>query len=75
MVLPAPENRLAELRTAADLTQSALAQRVGVDTVTVWRWEKGRMKISDVSKRKLCALLGCTVEHLLGWDRPESDAA
>ncbi len=69
MVIPPPPNRLAELRCAANMTQSALGQRLGVDTVTVWRWEKGRMKISDGHKRTLCAIFECTVEHLLGWDR------
>lgn len=35
-------NRLREVREAADLTQEGLAERLGKDHSTIWRWESGR---------------------------------
>lgn len=71
MEITTPPNRLVELRKAAGLSQEALAREVGVAHSTAWRWEHGQMKVSQASMRKLCALFGCSVEHLLGWDRPD----
>ena len=64
-----PTNRVAELRIAANMSQSALAQAIGTSDVTVWRWEKGKMKISETALRELCRVFDRSAEHVLGWDR------
>ncbi len=69
------ENRLTELRKRDAISRAQLARDLDVDASTLWRWERGVIAIPDVHKRTLSQRFKCSVEHLLGWDRPESDAA
>jgi len=41
------------IRTALQLTQEQLAQRMGVSFVTVSRWELGKSKPSSMARRQL----------------------
>lgn len=68
-----PTNRLAEIRTAAGLSQSALARELNIDKITVYRWEKGRRGIDDATKLWLAARFDVDVAYLMGW--PEREAA
>lgn len=61
-------NRLAELRTAAGITQAGLAHEMGVNTSTVWRWEQGRRTMPDAVKLRLAARFGVSVSDLMGWE-------
>lgn len=45
-----------ELRKQLNLTQQELADKIGVDRVTVARWETGKKKPSNLAKRQLARL-------------------
>lgn len=72
--MPTP-NRLAEIRTAAGLSQSQLARELNIDKVTVWRWEKGQRGIDDTTKLWLSARFNVSVPYLMGWPEPEPEVA
>ena len=57
--------RLAVLRGRAGLTQTSLADLVGINQATVSCWENGRYRPSVGVLPKLSRALGCTVEELL----------
>lgn len=42
---------LRERRQALHLSQSELAERIGVSLMTVWRWELGRVRPHPVTRR------------------------
>jgi DNA-binding XRE family transcriptional regulator len=44
------------LREALDLTQADFGQRVGVEKMTVWRWEHGQLKPSPASVKAIESL-------------------
>lgn len=50
---PVTPGYLKTLREALGLTQTQMGERVGVDKMTVWRWEQGQLK---PSKESLAAL-------------------
>lgn len=56
--------RIQAMREAAKLTQSKVAQRLGVDTSSVSRWERGQGLRAPVAA-KLARLLGTTAEYLI----------
>ena len=58
-------NHIYELRKRAGLSQSALAQKVGVTNKAVSKWEVGWAKPSVETIRKLAALFRVNVEELL----------
>ena len=58
-------NRLFELRRNAGLTQSALAEKLGVTNKAVSKWENGRAKPTTQILRKLSALYGISLEELM----------
>jgi transcriptional regulator with XRE-family HTH domain len=60
-------NRLAELRSAADMTQGQLAHALGVDRSFVSRWESRESDIPDRHKPALAAALKTTPAALMGW--------
>jgi transcriptional regulator with XRE-family HTH domain len=50
--------RLRRVRTAQGLSIAALAERLGVDTTTVWKWERGRHRPIARLRRRLDKLFG-----------------
>lgn len=48
---------LQEQRKRAGLTQSDLALLLGVDRVTIWRWEQGFTTPTGVMKKRLALAL------------------
>lgn len=57
-----------EARRAARLTQTDLANAIGVNLSTVGNWERG-ITIPDIEQVFNCAVaLGCTPNDLCGWD-------
>ncbi len=56
---------LRDLRELAMLSQTELAQRVGVSKQSVWEWEHGEAKPAPVHRRKLLEVLGVTPRELL----------
>jgi transcriptional regulator with XRE-family HTH domain len=69
------KDRLRELRTAAGLTQQALAVKAGLSISVVVHLEGGRIPDPRVSTVKaLAAALGARVDDLLADDEPPGDA-
>lgn len=62
-----PKITIAELRARHDkMTQSQLAELVGVRTQTINAWEKDITSIKAQHLLKLCKVLGTTASDLLG---------
>jgi DNA-binding XRE family transcriptional regulator len=57
--------RLRDFRTDSGLTQQELAERAGVNRVTIARYETGRQTPRYASLEALADALGCPVEQLL----------
>lgn len=73
-------NRLAELRAVAGMSQTTLAQQLGVDVSTVSRWENGQAqgglyKRAPELAQVLSSLLEqiVTVAQLMGWADSDGD--
>lgn len=58
--MPVKRERLARCRREAGLTQEQLAERVGVDRVTIYRWEAGDVTPHPAQTRTLAAALDVT---------------
>jgi len=54
-----------ERRIAAGLTQTELAEKIGVSQATVGMWETGNRTPRASKLLELSKLLGCSVEDLL----------
>ena len=64
--MPAIGERLKDLRKASGVTQTALADALGVHPQTVSKWERG-VSEPDISQLgDLAAALGLSLEALLG---------
>ncbi|MDY6391502.1 MAG: helix-turn-helix transcriptional regulator [Bacilli bacterium] len=63
-----PFKRLTTAREAADLSQKALADILGVDPVSVNRWEHGDSKPNWDYLRKLSKVLNVSIDYLLEND-------
>lgn len=62
-------NFIADLRKEQNLTQRMLAEKIGVTDRAVSKWENGR-GLPDVSyMKKLCEILGISVDELLSGER------
>jgi len=61
------DNRVRELRTAADLRQEDLADRVGVSRQTIISIESGRYNPSLELAWRLSKALGVTIEDLFDF--------
>ena len=58
-------NKILELRTQRNLSQTALADLVGVTNKAVSKWETGKSKPTTKVIRKLAALFKMDVNELL----------
>ena len=58
--------RIKERRNVKGFTQKTLAGLVGVETNTVWKWEKGTIKPGFESSKSIAAILDTTVAYLMG---------
>ena len=56
---------LALLRKQQGLTQKELAQKIGVESNTVWKWEKGIITPSVETVQKLAEFLNVSMDELL----------
>jgi putative transcriptional regulator len=61
-------NRLRDLRAEHDLTQAALAERVGVSRKTINTVENGVFVPSALLALKLARALGCPVEAIFSLE-------
>ena len=63
--------RLKELRQAAKITQSGLAEKLNLHPQTVSKWERGLSKPDIAQLGDLATALGITLEKLLGREETE----
>ena len=62
-------NAIKKARLTAGITQSALAQRIGVSNGAVGQWEKGITRPRPCRLKKLAVELGTTVDELISdWE-------
>ena len=54
------------IRERKNLTQTELGKVMGVSTPTISGWESGRVSIKPDAINRLCNVLGCHKEELLG---------
>lgn len=66
-------NRLKQLRKDRGLTQSQLAEEVGVSYRTIQNWENGVNQIKPDKAQILADYFGVSIGYLLGLDTPEKD--
>ena len=66
-------NYIYDLRRKAGLTQTELAERLGVTNKAVSKWENGRAKPATDTLRNMAALFGVSVEELLKIREGERD--
>ena len=60
------ENKLAEIRRAAGLSQNELANKAGLKVTTIQKWENRTMENAYVGLVKKAAdALGCRVDDLI----------
>lgn len=56
---------IAEKRNAAQLSQTALAEKIGATRVSISRWERDLSKPNARRLSELAVVLGCTVDEML----------
>lgn len=62
--------RLAEARRASGLTQTQLAEQLGIAQQTLAHYEMGRLRVAVALMPPLARILGVTVEELMGEQAP-----
>lgn len=62
--------RLAEARKASGLTQTQLAEQLGIAQQTLAHYEMGRLRVAVALMPPLARALGITVEDLMGEEAP-----
>lgn len=59
-------NRIRELREAEGLSQTQLAELLGVHMNTVGNWEAGASEPKSSNLADMALLFDCSVEHVMG---------
>ena len=70
-------SKLQDKRKAAGLSQSKLAERVGVSFRMIQHYEQGSLDINKAAAEtvyRLAKALNCSIEELLELDRIQTDA-
>lgn len=62
--------RIATLRKKRGWTQGILAEKVGVHSNHITRWETNRMRPSITTLRRIAEALGVTLDELLDEEQP-----
>ncbi len=66
--------KLKELRKAAGVTQTELAEKVGVKQSTIAMLETGKNKSPRIEvAKKICKVLGCTMDELYAEQEEEHE--
>jgi transcriptional regulator with XRE-family HTH domain len=58
-------DRIKELRTSKNFTQSALAEQVGLSYIQIGRYEKGKSKPSSRALQQLAEALDTTTDYIM----------
>lgn len=64
---------LRSIRKDARMTQSQLAEYVGVSTRIVGSWERGETSLTLEDAVKVSLALGCTPNDLCGWPKGKNE--
>ena len=57
---------LKKKRLECNMTQTELAEKVGVTQGAIWQWENGKTDPSLENLKKMAAFMSCTIDDLLG---------
>ena len=60
--------QLRALRTKKGLTLTELAEKIGSNYQAVGHWERGTTEITLGDALKVCRVLDCTLDELVGWE-------
>ena len=60
--------RIRDLRTCAGMTQRELADKLGISSVAVAKWESGENRPTADNLERLADIFGCSIDHILGRD-------
>jgi len=63
-------NKISDFRQDRDLTQSALAEIIGVSLMTISRWEREQTELPSSAIIKLADFFGVSFEEVLGRKAP-----
>ncbi|RUT67494.1 XRE family transcriptional regulator, partial [Flavobacterium cupreum] len=66
--------RIKQLRTENNLTQSELAEKVGLTYVQIGRYEKGKSNLSSDVLQKLASVLGTSTDYLMNGKTGQVEA-
>jgi transcriptional regulator with XRE-family HTH domain len=66
--------RIKQLRTENNLTQSELAEKVGLTYVQIGRYEKGKSNPSSDVLQKLASVLGTSTDYLMNGKTGQVEA-
>ena len=62
------QNKLKELRTACRMTQEAVAEKLGVSSQTVSKWERGLLSPDIALLPQIALLFKCSIDSLFDMD-------
>lgn len=66
--------QLRALRTKKGLTLTELAEKIGSSYQAVGRWERGTTEITLGDALKVCRVLDCTLDELVGGESTDTGA-
>lgn len=59
-------NRIKELRIQFGLTQSELAQQIGLNQTAIGKYERGELEPSIETLKKLSFIFECSIDYIIG---------
>ncbi len=60
------QNRIRELRSSLELTQSDLAGKVGLNQSAIGKYERGELEPSIETLKKLSQIFECSMDYITG---------
>lgn len=60
------KNNIRELRTALPLTQSELAQQLGLNQSAIGKYERGELEPSISTLKKMSLIFECSIDYIVG---------
>lgn len=66
-------NRIKELRKEKKLSQEKLAEELGVQKLTIWRWEHDSSAMTVRTVKKVADYFGVSASYLLNLPEPEKE--
>lgn len=66
-------NRIKELRKEKKLSQEKLAEELGVQKLTIWRWEHDSSAMTVRAVKKVADYFGVSASYLLNLPEPEKE--